>query len=162
MRTFLRPGSLTAGLFAGLILGTAATAFAEDRHDIVRIIESVLLNVNVTGGQVNVSASRPLPVTLATQTVFRSLNSVGGGETTLFTNTSSQLLVIDALSATPTGATGFVATIHSGSTAYENYFAFPNNIALNQLTKLYLLPGDSLSTRSDGAGIIYSFSGHYE
>jgi hypothetical protein len=162
MRAFFRPGSLTVGLVAGLVLGTAATAIAEDHHSVVRIVESVLLPVNVTGGQVNVSATTPLPVTLATQTVFRSFNSVGAAETTQFTNTSGQVLVIDALSATPTGSTGFVVTIHSGSTAYENYFTFANQFALYQLTKLYLQPGDSLSTRSDGFGIIYSFSGHYE
>jgi hypothetical protein len=162
MKPTFRPGSLTAGLFAGLILGTAATAVAEERHDIVRIVESVLLNVNVTGGQVAVTANAPLPVTQAAHTIFRSLNSNGGGETTCFTNTTSQLLVLDELTATPSGATGFVLTIHSGSTAYENYFSFPNQIAHSEMTKLYLLPGDSVSTRSDGAGIIYGFSGHYE
>ena len=162
MRNLVRPGSLLAGFFAGAVLATAATAFAEERHDLVKIIESVLLNVNVTGGQVSVTASTPLPVAVAAHTPFRTLTSVGPGETTLTTNTSNQLLVIDAVSATPVNATAFVATIHSGSAAYENYFAFPTNIALYQLTKLYLLPGDSLSTRSDGSGVLYSLSGHYE
>jgi hypothetical protein len=162
MKTFVRPGSLAAGLLAGLLLGTAATAFAEERHDLVRIIESVLLNVNVTGGQIAVTANAPLPVIHAAPAIFRSLNSNGGGETTCFTNTTGQLLVIDELTATPTGATGFVVTVHNGAKAYENYFAFPNQIAFSEMTKLYLLPGDSLSTRSDGFGIIYGFSGHYE
>jgi hypothetical protein len=167
---------LVAGVFAGATLAVVATAYAQEHHEgLVRALESALLHVDVSGGAVAVTTTNTGPIAVATKTpnVFRFVFTptpglLTEGDTTQFTNTSGQLLVLDQLSVTTDGPLPFVATIHSGSEGYENYFQFPpptgNWIALNQLIKLYLLPGDSLSTRggTNGTTISYSWSGHYE